>query len=140
MQPWRRRSCIAAIETFTRASTRSPPRTRCFWMSPAARRTSARAGCCGATASSTGHNRGYDELRAYLDTFTAEKRKKARRERRRVAEAGITFDTRLGAELDARLLDRVYAFIRDTFLQHGHEPYLTRAFFTRDRAHARAMR
>ena len=27
------------------------------------------------------------------------------------------------------LLDRVYAFHRDTFLRHGHEPYLTRAFF-----------
>jgi predicted N-acyltransferase len=24
----------------------------------------------------------------------------------------------------------VYAFHRDTFLRHGHEPYLTRAFFT----------
>ena len=29
-----------------------------------------------------------------------------------------------------RLLDRIYALHRDTFLRHGHEPYLTRAFFT----------
>jgi len=74
-------------------------------------------------------NRGYESFESYLETFTAEKRKKARRERRRVAESGITFDTRLGGDLDARLLDRIYAFHRDTFLRHGHEPYLTRAFF-----------
>lgn len=75
-------------------------------------------------------NRGYASFDAYLETFTAAKRKKARRERRRVAEAGITFDTRLGGDLDDRLLDRVYTFHRDTFLRHGHEPYLTRAFFS----------
>jgi predicted N-acyltransferase len=74
-------------------------------------------------------NRGYSSFEDYLETFTAEKRKKARRERRRVLEAGIRFETRLGRELDAALLDRVYQFHRDTFLRHGHEPYLTRAFF-----------
>jgi uncharacterized protein len=74
-------------------------------------------------------NRGYATFDQYLETFTAEKRKKARRERRRVAEAGITFETRLGSSLEPRLLDRIYAFHRDTFLRHGHEPYLTRSFF-----------
>src|SRR5262249_15509406 len=72
-------------------------------------------------------NRGYASFDAYLDTFTAEKRKKARRERRRVAEAGIRFETRMGEQLDERTLDCVYAFHRDTFLRHWHEPYLTRA-------------
>lgn len=74
-------------------------------------------------------NRNYSSFEAYLETFTAEKRKKARRERRRVAEAGIEFETRRGEEIDTPLLDRLYAFHRDTFLRHGHEPYLTRAFF-----------
>jgi uncharacterized protein len=74
-------------------------------------------------------NRGYTSFEDYLATFTAEKRKKARRERRRVAEAGVQFETRLGGELDEALLDRIYALHRDTFLRHGHEPYLTRAFF-----------
>jgi predicted N-acyltransferase len=74
-------------------------------------------------------NRGYRSFEDYLATFTAEKRKKARRERRRVAEAGVRFETRLGGELEARTLDRVYELHRDTFLRHGHEPYLTRAFF-----------
>jgi predicted N-acyltransferase len=75
------------------------------------------------------HNRGYLSFEDYLASFTAEKRKKARRERRRVAEAGVRFETRRGGELDERLLDRIYELHRDTFLRHGHEPYLTRAFF-----------
>jgi len=75
-------------------------------------------------------NHGYASFDAYLETFTAEKRKKARRERRRVAEAGIRFETRFGGDLDARLLDSVYAFHRETFLRHGNEPYLTREFFS----------
>jgi uncharacterized protein len=75
-------------------------------------------------------NRAYASFEAYLETFTAEKRKKARRERRRVAEAGIHFETLLGSELDEPLLDQVYEFHRDTFLRHGHEPYLTREFFS----------
>jgi predicted N-acyltransferase len=75
-------------------------------------------------------NRGYSSFEAYLETFTAEKRKKARRERRRVAESGIRFETRFGSDLDERLLDEVYAFHRETFLRHGSEPYLTREFFS----------
>ena len=75
-------------------------------------------------------NHDYPSFDAYLETFTAMKRKKAKRERRRVAEAGIVFETRMGPELDERTLDYVYAFLRDTFLRHGHEPYLTRAFFS----------
>ena len=76
-------------------------------------------------------NRQYPSFEAYLQTFTAEKRKKAKRERRRVAEAGIHFQTLMGPDLDERTLDTVYAFHRDTFLRHGHETYLTREFFTR---------
>jgi len=74
-------------------------------------------------------NRGWGSFDEYLESFTAEKRKKARRERRRVAESGVRFETRLGGELDAPLLERIYALHRDTFLRHGHEPYLTPQFF-----------
>ena len=42
----------------------------------------------------------------------------------------MRFETRFGGELDERLLDRIYELHRDTFLRHGHEPYLTRAFFS----------
>jgi uncharacterized protein len=74
-------------------------------------------------------NRAYRSFDDFLSTFTAEKRKKARRERRRVEEAGIRFETVLGRDIDEALLDTVYSFHRDTFLRHGHEPYLTREFF-----------
>jgi predicted N-acyltransferase len=75
------------------------------------------------------HNRGYASFEHYLESFTSEKRKKAHRERRRVAEGGVRFETLLGAELDERQLDIVFELHRDTFLRHGHEPYLNRAFF-----------
>jgi predicted N-acyltransferase len=35
----------------------------------------------------------------------------------------------LGPQLSRRDIDEVYELHRDTFLRHGHEPYLTRAFF-----------
>jgi uncharacterized protein len=75
------------------------------------------------------NNRGYRSFDDFLETFTADKRKKARRERRRVAEHGIRFETRRGFDLTPRELGRAYDLHRDTFLRHGHEPYLTRAFF-----------
>jgi len=76
-------------------------------------------------------NQNYDSFDAFLTTFTAEKRKKAKRERRRVAEAGIDFETRLGGEIDAPLWDTLYAFYADTFYRHGHDPYLSLEFFKR---------
>jgi uncharacterized protein len=74
-------------------------------------------------------NRGYADYEAYLATFTAEKRKKTRRERRRCSENGITFETRHGDELDEARLDLIYDLHRRNFVAHGHEPYLNRAFF-----------
>jgi uncharacterized protein len=74
-------------------------------------------------------NRGYASFDDFLATFTAEKRKKAKRERRRVAEAGIDFDTRLGGEMTDSLWRTVYEFYADTFYRHGHEPYLNLQFF-----------
>ncbi len=77
------------------------------------------------------YNRGYESFDAFLATFTAEKRKKAKRERRRVAEAGIEFDTRSGDEMTEALWRTVYEFYADTFYRHGHEPYLNLQFFKR---------
>ncbi|HEY0748062.1 MAG TPA: GNAT family N-acetyltransferase [Steroidobacteraceae bacterium] len=77
------------------------------------------------------YNHGYGSFEAFLATFTAEKRKKAKRERRRVAEAGIEFDTLHGGDMTASLWDIVYQFYADTFYRHGHEPYLTLDFFKR---------
>ena len=76
-------------------------------------------------------NQDYESFDAFLAKFTAEKRKKAKRERRRVADAGIQFDTRLGGDVDAALWQTLYPFYADTFYRHGHEPYLNLDFFKR---------
>jgi predicted N-acyltransferase len=77
------------------------------------------------------YNHGYESFESFLATFTAEKRKKAKRERRRVAEAGIEFDTLHGGDMTAALWDIVYEFYAETFHRHGHEPYLNLDFFKR---------
>lgn len=74
-------------------------------------------------------NRGYASFDEFLASFRAEKRKKALRERRRVAEGGIEFDTYSGAEIDADLWRTVFEFSAGTFAAHGHEHYLNAAFF-----------
>jgi predicted N-acyltransferase len=75
------------------------------------------------------HNAGYATFDEFLETFTAEKRKKSRRERRRVEEAGVRFHTLAGSELDEGTWDELYPLYADTFARHGHLPYLTYGFF-----------
>lgn len=70
------------------------------------------------------HNSGYATFEDFLASFTAEKRKKARRERRRVAEAGITFERRYGHELSREEILTAWTLHRVTFLRRGNEPYL----------------
>jgi len=69
-------------------------------------------------------NAGYADFDAFLGSFTADKRKKAKRERRRVAEAGIRFAWRGGHELTRADWHAVHALKSATFHRHGHEPYL----------------
>jgi len=76
-------------------------------------------------------NRGYADFDAFLGEFTAEKRKKAKRERRRVAEAGISFLRLSGAEIDAGLWQQLMPLYASSFWRRGREPYLNEAFFTR---------
>ena len=76
-------------------------------------------------------NRGYADFEEFLATFSADKRKKARRERRRIAEQGIEFETRSGAALDEATLRRIDELQASTFLRHGHLPYLNFEFFRR---------
>ncbi|MFT3807364.1 GNAT family N-acetyltransferase [Arenimonas sp.] len=77
-------------------------------------------------------NRGYARMDDFLGTFRADKRKKAKRERRRVLEEyGIRYQTLKGAELDARQWRTVFGFSENTFHQHGHEHYLSADFLQR---------
>ena len=69
-------------------------------------------------------NRGYADFENFLGTFTAEKRKKAKREQRRVAEAGIRFESRLAREATYDEIIAAWQLHRTTFLRRGNEPYL----------------
>lgn len=77
------------------------------------------------------HNAGYADFPGFLAGFTAARRKKLRRERRRVAEAGITLTTLHGGDLDTDRLRLVHRLHAGTFLRHGQSPYCTLDFFTR---------
>ncbi len=74
-------------------------------------------------------NRGYRDFEDFLATFTADKRKKARRERRRIEEAGVQFEWRDGATLSTPEWRQVHALHAATFHRHGRDPYLPIAFF-----------
>jgi uncharacterized protein len=74
-------------------------------------------------------NRGYHSFDDFIATFRAEKRKKALRERRKIQEAGVRFRTLRGEEMDAALLEIVFAFSSNTFAQRGNEHYLNTRFF-----------
>jgi uncharacterized protein len=76
-------------------------------------------------------NRGYRSFDDFLATFRADKRKKAKRERRRVAEAGISFRTLRGEAIDAALWRVIFGFSERTFLRHGNGHYLNVEFLER---------
>lgn len=76
-------------------------------------------------------NEGYGSFDDFLASFTSEKRKKVRRERRRVAEAGIECRTATASELDAPMLEAIYRLHAATFARYRHAPYLNREFFRR---------
>ncbi len=76
------------------------------------------------------HNRDYSNFDGFLQTFSSAKRKKARRDRRHVAEAGVRFRRLTGEELTESDIDIMYGLISRTFMARGSLPYFTRAFFS----------
>ena len=72
---------------------------------------------------------------ATFDDFLAglahEKRKKIRQERRKVADAGVSFRWCAGADIAAADWNLFYRCYERTYLEHGNAPYLTRDFFRR---------
>ncbi len=77
------------------------------------------------------HNDGYVDFDQFLGRFSSSKRKKAKRERRRIAEAGIEFEHHSGDQLTSADWDAVFDFYSMTFYRRGRQPYLNRAFFDR---------
>jgi predicted N-acyltransferase len=76
-------------------------------------------------------NASYADFDAFLASLNQEKRKKIRQERRKVAEAGVTFRHAQGAAITAADWDFFYRCYERTYLEHGNAPYLTRDFFRR---------
>ncbi len=75
------------------------------------------------------HNDGYASFDDFLGRLTSVKRKKVRRERRRIAEASVTFEHLRGDEPGAEDWDAVFEYYSHTFLRRGRAPYLNREFF-----------
>ncbi|MDZ7840808.1 MAG: GNAT family N-acetyltransferase [Gammaproteobacteria bacterium] len=76
-------------------------------------------------------NRGYRDFDDFLANLTSKRRKQIRRERRQVAEAGVAVQMMEGRELAPHDWDAMYGFYRNTVLERGAIPYLSREFFHR---------
>lgn len=75
------------------------------------------------------NNSGFTSFEEFLASLNQEKRKKIKQERRRVAEAGVTFRILQGTEIQGQDWDFFYQCYERTYLEHGNAPYLTREFF-----------
>ena len=73
----------------------------------------------------------YEDFDAFLASLSQEKRKKIRQERRKVADAGVTFRHAQGADIAPEDWDFFYRCYERTYLEHGNAPYLSRDFFQR---------
>ncbi|HJV62263.1 MAG TPA: GNAT family N-acetyltransferase, partial [Albitalea sp.] len=73
----------------------------------------------------------YADFGDFLAGLQRDKRKKIQQERRRVAEAGITFTTHAGDDIGAADWDFFYRCYTLTYRAHHSTPYLTRDFFAR---------
>ena len=73
----------------------------------------------------------YADFADFLTCLHREKRKKIQQERRRVAEAGVSFSVLQGDEISLRDWDFFYRCYTLTYRAHRSTPYLTRDFFRR---------
>ena len=72
---------------------------------------------------------GYADFGAFLSSLAQDKRKKIRQERRKVAEAGVSFRWAQGTDISAADWEFFYRCYERTYLEHGNAPYLNRQFF-----------
>jgi uncharacterized protein len=76
-------------------------------------------------------NAGWADFEAFLASLAHDKRKKIRQERRKVAQAGVTFRWARGRDITAADWGFFYRCYERTYREHGNAPYLTRDFFSR---------
>jgi predicted N-acyltransferase len=75
-------------------------------------------------------NDDYASFDDFLGTFNSRKRKSLRRERKRVAEQGLTLRTFTGTDIGEQQWQQFYRFYQLTYAKRsGHGGYLTREFF-----------
>lgn len=79
-------------------------------------------------------NPGYADLEQFLAAMSHDKRKKIRQDRKKVAQAGISYRWLTGDEIDEAALDFFYRCYCQTYYEHGNPPYLNAGFFARIRA------
>ncbi len=75
------------------------------------------------------NNQGYRYFNDFLATFSSEKRKKIKQERRRVREAGIEIELLNGHQISAEQWRIFHEFYCSTFHRRGGTPTLTLEFF-----------
>lgn len=75
------------------------------------------------------YNYNYDSFDAFLARLTSRKRKSIRKERRQVADQGISFRHFSGEDIPDHILSAFYVFYQATYLKRGQRPYLNREFF-----------
>ena len=75
------------------------------------------------------HNHGYTSFDEFLEYFVSAKRKKVRRERRRIYEAGVQFEYLSGNQPSEEDWDAVFDYYSHNFTRRGRTPYLNRSFF-----------
>jgi predicted N-acyltransferase len=71
----------------------------------------------------------FSDFDDFLSSLNQDKRKKIKQERRKVREAGVTFETFAGNEITDAHWALFYECYERTYLEHGNAPYLTPAFF-----------
>jgi len=76
------------------------------------------------------YNRNFKTFDDFLDVLTSRKRKSIRKERKKVADEGITFTRTEGAAISDQQWDDFYLFYQSTYLIRGQQGYLSKAFFT----------
>lgn len=76
-------------------------------------------------------NKGYQTFDDFLQSFRSARRKNLKRERRKVAEQGITVHRRIGEQIDDEEWQAFFQCYQDTYIKRsGHAGYLNESFFT----------
>lgn len=75
------------------------------------------------------HNQDYSSVEAFLSTLSQKHRKKIRQDSKKSTDAGVSFRSVRGKEINADELAFFYHCYEKTYLEHGNHPYLSLAFF-----------